>query len=148
MPLDLIDDKSTWVQVMAWCHQAPSHYLSQCWLRSMSLYGITRPQWVNEACCWTAISSATTMMTSSNGSIFHVTGPLCGEFTGHWWIPHTGQWRGALMFSLICAWINGWVNNREAGDLRCYRAHYDVIVMAGTLSCSQVSASHLKMWYL
>ena len=43
--------------------------------------------------------------------------------------PHKGQWRGALMFSLICVWINGWVNNREAGDLRCYRAHYDVIVM-------------------
>ena len=43
--------------------------------------------------------------------------------------PHKGQWRGALMFSLICAWINCWVNNREAGDLRCYRAHYDVIVM-------------------
>ena len=32
--------------------------------------------------------------------------------------PHKGQWRGALMFSLICVWINGWVNNREAGDLR------------------------------
>ena len=43
--------------------------------------------------------------------------------------PHKGQWRGALMFSLICVWINGWVNNREAGDLRCYRAHYDVTVM-------------------
>ena len=42
---------------------------------------------------------------------------------------HEGQWRGALMFSLICAWINGWVNNGEAGDLRCHRAHYDVIVM-------------------
>ena len=43
--------------------------------------------------------------------------------------PHKGQWRGALMFSLICAWINGWVNKREAGDLRRHRAHYDVIVM-------------------
>ena len=43
--------------------------------------------------------------------------------------PHKGQWRGALMFSLICVWINGWVNNSEAGDLRCYRAHYDVIVV-------------------
>ena len=43
--------------------------------------------------------------------------------------PHKGQWRGALMFSLICAWINGWVNNRETGDLRRHRAHYDVIVM-------------------
>ena len=43
--------------------------------------------------------------------------------------PHKGQWRGALMFSLICAWINGWLNNREAGDLRRHRAHYDVTVM-------------------
>ena len=43
--------------------------------------------------------------------------------------PHKGQWRGALMFSLICARINGWVNNGEAGDLRRQRAHYDVIVM-------------------
>ena len=43
--------------------------------------------------------------------------------------PHKGQWRRELMFSLICAWINAWVNNREAGDLKCYRAHYDVIVM-------------------
>ena len=42
---------------------------------------------------------------------------------------HKGQWRGALMFSLICARINGWVNNREAGDLWRYRGHYDVIVM-------------------
>ena len=41
--------------------------------------------------------------------------------------PHKGQWRGALMFSLICAWINVWVNNREAGDMRRHRAHYDVI---------------------
>ena len=44
--------------------------------------------------------------------------------------PHKGQWRGALMFSLICARINDWVNNREAGDLRRYRTHYDVIVMS------------------
>ena len=43
--------------------------------------------------------------------------------------PHKGQWRGALMFTLICVWINDWVNNREAGDLRRYRSHYDVIVM-------------------
>ena len=43
--------------------------------------------------------------------------------------PHKSQWRGALMFSLICVWINGGVNNREAGDLRHYRAHHDVIIM-------------------
>ena len=43
--------------------------------------------------------------------------------------PHKGRWRGALMFSLICVWINGWVNNHEPDDLRRYRAHYDVIVL-------------------
>ena len=43
--------------------------------------------------------------------------------------PHKGQWRGALMGFFICVWINDWVNNGEAGDLRRYCAHYDVIVM-------------------
>ena len=44
--------------------------------------------------------------------------------------PHKGQWRGALIF-LSAPWINGWVSNGEAGDLRHHRAHYDVIVMIG-----------------
>ena len=43
--------------------------------------------------------------------------------------PHKGQWRGGLMFSLICGRINDWVNNGEAGDLRRNRAYDDVIVM-------------------
>ena len=43
--------------------------------------------------------------------------------------PNEGQWRRALMLSLICAWSNGWANNRNAGDLRRHRARYDVIVM-------------------
>ena len=46
MPLDLTDDKSTLAQVMAWCHQATSNYLSQCWPRSLSPYCVIRPQWV------------------------------------------------------------------------------------------------------
>ena len=49
MSLDFIDDQSTLVQVMAWCRQATSHYLSQCWPTSPSPYGVTRPQWVNYA---------------------------------------------------------------------------------------------------
>ena len=43
--------------------------------------------------------------------------------------PHNGQWRRALIFSLICAWINGWVNNGEAGDLGCHCTHYNATVM-------------------
>ena len=46
MSPDLTDDTSTLVQVMAWCHQAPCHYMSQYWPRSMSPYGVTRPQGV------------------------------------------------------------------------------------------------------
>ena len=46
MPQGLTDDKSTLIQVMAWCRQATSHYLNQCWLRSPMPYGVTRPQWV------------------------------------------------------------------------------------------------------
>ena len=45
---------------------------------------------------------------------------------------HKGKWRGALMFSFIGAWINVWVNNRAAGNLRCHCAHY-VIVMGGRI---------------
>ena len=52
--------------------------------------------------------------------------------------PHKGQWRGALMFSLICAWINGWANNREAGDLRRHHAHCDVTVMMWLMGISSV----------
>ena len=66
-------------------------------------------------------------MTSLNGNIFRVTGPLCRPTVN---FLHKSQWRRALMFSLICASINGWGNNRDGGDLRRHRAHYEAIVMA------------------
>ena len=78
--------------------------------------------------------SKSVKMTSSNGNIFRVTGPLCGEFTDHRWIPPTKA-SGAelLMFSLICAWTNGWVNNGDAGDLRRHR-------------CNVIFKSHFVDW--
>ena len=105
------------------------------------------------------------MMTSSNANIFRVTGHLYGEFTGPRWIhhttasdadtqtfitilfitvnyPHKGQWRGALMFSFICARTNGWVNNRETGDLRRHRAHYEIIVMISEDEIRFFAGSH------
>ena len=51
MSSDFTDDQSTLVQVMAWCRQATSHYLSQCWPRSLSPNGVTRPQWVKSSHC-------------------------------------------------------------------------------------------------
>ena len=97
--------------------------------------------------------SVDSMMTSSNENIFRVTGPLCEEFTVPMNSLHKGQWCGALMFSLICAWINDWVNSRDAGDFRRHCAHYDVNVMppewtktSGTVSNGMTSPCTLTNW--
>ena len=104
----------------------------------MSRHWIIRHLWHT----WTMHQSKTwfyqTMMTSSNGNIFRATGHLCGEFTGNRWIPRTKAIDAEFWcFSLICSWTNGWVNNREAGDLRRHRAHCDVIVMWSASSAHQ-----------
>ena len=69
------------------------------------------------------LSKSCRMTASLNGNIFRVTGRLWGESL------HKGQWRGALMFSLICAWTNGWTSKWGAGDFRRHRAHDDLTVM-------------------
>ena len=192
MPRDLTDDKSTLGQVMAWCRQATSHYLSQCWLSSLSPYGVARPQWVNLLCTGGHIYEIlhTIELFRDIGFFFFFT-TLLENIDDIWWatfceglnfkkftisvaflpsllhddvikwkhlprywpfvrgihrspvnFPHKGQWSGALKFSLICAWINTWVNNCEAGDLRRHRARYDVIVM-----CSDWDSwKHLILW--
>ena len=63
--------------------------------------------------------------------------PFTGEF------PSQSQWRGALTFYLICAWTSGWVNNREAGDLRRHRAYYDVTIMNLSVFIGQGSCLYL-----
>ena len=89
-------------------------------LRCIGLFLIRRlsmsygSRWV-----WQLIKGS--MMTSSNGNIF--------RFTGHLWGESIRLWGGTLMFSLICAWTNGWTNNRHAGDLRDHGVHYDVTLM-------------------
>ena len=72
------------------------------------------------------------VMTSSNGNIFRVTGHLCGEFPGEFLGQRPVTRSFDVFFDLRV--INGWVNNGEAGDLRRYRAHYDVTVMGCQLS--------------
>ena len=57
--------------------------------------------------------------------------------------PHKGHWRVALMFSFICARLNGWVNNREAGGLRRHRVHYDVTVMCSRCMKSSTPVTDL-----
>ena len=83
------------------------------------------------------------MMTSSNGNIIRVHWPFVrGIHRSPVNSPHKGQWRGALMFSLICAWINGWVNNRESGDLRRHRTHCDVTIIKNPIRDFRLCLSH------
>ena len=46
MPQNVTNEKSLFVQIIAWCRQARSHYLNQCWPSSTSPYSVTKPQWV------------------------------------------------------------------------------------------------------
>ena len=89
---------------------------------------------------------------------FRVTGHLCREFTGQRWIPHTKVIDVELWFFFICVWINDWVNNREAGDVRRYRAHYDVIVIwamftpeelwFGPITNTNCAVIYIYIWYI
>ena len=62
--------------------------------------------------------------------------------------PYKGQWRGALIFSLICVWINSWINNRKAHDLRRYQVHCDVIVIFNTGNTVNVLVTYTYSWSL
>ena len=95
-------------------------------------------------CVWAQfLTFISHMMTQWNGNIFRVTGPLCGEFTGHRWIPLTKASDAEFWcFFLICAWMNSLVNNHEAVDLRHHRTHYDVTVM---ISHHLISHIHIKL---
>ena len=58
--------------------------------------------------------------------------------------PHKGQWRGALVISLIWVQTNGWVNNRDAGDLRHHSVHYDVTIMQLWVVIMPAHNEHMK----
>ena len=130
--------------LMAW-----RHYLNQCWFIikwvvwnstainfTRSVHDLNQYHVLRDNCLLPHLPGpgANYMMTSSNGNISHVNGPLWGESTGHQWFPLT-KWQGGLMFSLICAWANGWANNQDASDLRPHRNHYDVTVMIWIFVC-------------
>ena len=76
----LTGEKSTMVQVMAWCRQATSHYLSQCWPKSMLLYGITRPQYVNYTKLYIGFMPSVRLS--------HIPCPLCNSYSSGWILFH------------------------------------------------------------
>ena len=93
MSLDFTDDQSTLVPVMAWCRQATSHYLSQCWPRSLSQYGVTRPQWLTLAWC--------SFFLVFHGAIKDIQG--FGTHMHHFRNENCFSWH-------ICSTRQGWVN--------------------------------------
>ena len=122
VPKGSIGAKWALVQVMA-----TTHYLNQCWSSLPTHICGTRAGWVD---------------ISPDADILYVHDDVIKwkHFPRNWSFvrgihrssvnsPHKGLWRGDLMFSLICPWINGCVNNGEAGDLRRHCAHYDVTAM-------------------
>ena len=86
--------------------------------------------------CWRrSLKNVLSMMTISDGNISRVTGLCAGIHRSPANSPQKCLYRGALMLSLICAWINGWANTRDAGDLRRHRAHHDVTVLTPLWPC-------------
>ena len=83
-------------------------------------------------------------MTASNGNISALLAICAGYSRVN--SPHKGPWRGSLMFSLICAWINVRVNNREAGELRRHQSHYDVPVILTMIRAWVVDNIHSFQW--
>ena len=97
------DDKSTLVQVMAWCHQATSHYLSQCWPRSLSPYGATRPQWVNSLAPGRCVCDFKSVIFEHIIDYIHKNLWICSEVnaTGpKWWWVNIGS--GNIGPDLFC----------------------------------------------
>ena len=133
-----VTHKSSFGQLMACCVTKLSYYRYLCWLMIDTLYFLWIGIRQDHAYWWSGDSSSHETWWRHQMETFSALLAICagnspvpGEFPSRGSVnsPHKRQWRGALIFSLICVWINGWVDNRETGDLRRYRAHYDVTVM-------------------
>ena len=138
-------------------HGVPIHWQFYCWF---NVFRLTREK-TSKLCITVPLRGEST----GDSCILYPKGQWCGKrfhddvikwknFPRYWPFvrgihrspvnsPHKGQWLGALMFSLIYARINGWVNTGDADDLRRYHAHHDVIAM----SCHDVTISHdVAIW--
>ena len=110
-----------------------SHQLDQ-WRQSyVAPYGITQSSGSYLFYSWwhhqMETSSALLVLCAVNS-------PVTGEFPSQ---------RPVTRSFDFAPWINGWVNNREAGDLRRHRAHYDVIVMLMMHHLQENSLNMIKL---
>ena len=140
---------TTWWHWSIFCVTGPlwgnSNVEHRCFLRCKSNNGWTNSGSAGGLTSHRArVKSRWNMMTSSNENIFRVTGPPCGEFTGHCWIPLTKASDAELWcFIWSAPETNGWVSNRNAGDLRRHCTHYDVTVM---MWCTQMTTLMGPTW--
>ena len=112
-------------------------------ISSAALNKVTHLYMIIAGCRYTARS---VMITSSNGSIFRITGPLWRKPPVIGGFPSQRRVTWSLIFSLVCASTNGWSNNRDAGELRRHRAHYEASVMVLTWHYLRRGNWKVKSW--
>ena len=143
----------TWLIRSVWVYQNTKNHKIFIWYSALMWILQTIPLYIYVIFC--SVTQVTHMASRNGGADFHLNSLMiyrsrrlivkhddiikCKHFPRHWPFvrgihrspvnsPHKGDWRGTLVFSLIYARTNGWMNTRDAGDLRRHRAHYDIIV--------------------
>ena len=129
MPWALTNDKSTSVQVMAWCRQATSHYLSKCWPSSMWPYGVARPQCVNSlqprdiiwrcGSWWTLVMVMVWCLTRSLTSTMSLTLDFQCENLKQLYLRNGKTWHERKGYASIGCWIHRNYDLTDDLDLRC-----------------------------
>ena len=148
IPMYSNDNNSALVYVMAWYRTGDKLLPKPRRRISLTSYGVTKLQWAKIPYSKTEVWWMTnTDMRRYQMETFSALLALCaGIHRSPVNSPQKGQWRGSLMFSLICTW-NGWVNNRKACDLRRHRAHNDVTVMDASMAyCKSAVAPLITHW--
>ena len=105
MPRNFTNGKSTLVVIMAWCHQATSHLLSHCWPKSISPYGIIRPQWVKRI-------RVVTVLITDNANINEEVEDIDYKFDVQWWKNIWLAFLRNYIWALISKWFGKWVSCR------------------------------------
>ena len=139
MSPDLTNDKLTLVQVMAWCLQSTSHYLSQCWHSSMSQHGVTRSQWVLVISGWQTDkkSLAEPMVTKFTDVYIHHQGPLLLKPRSHcadlevpisttWKIVENGMVGSGSRGNIV---LTSWKSARSENDRQWSGSQYDKVLL-------------------
>ena len=129
---------STLVQVMAWCYQAPSHYLSQSWPRSLSPYGVTRPQWVN-----TMIAHALALCIIR--TLTNISKTSYSMWKGFQLPPLSQCWTiiGKTYFLHNLLWISPWIKS-----VRYHFSHDHITIVMHYVINSDIISMMLTEWYI